>query len=288
MDTITCSLFAWVLTSRLPDSPPCFPLGPDAFQTDYLVFDYCMACDLFSLLLGLARPWALRLVASYFSLINKNCIEHGGWISAPESGLHWVMSCLASSSSAVWLCYLPPKCTSPPRGRLFSSSAPERALRTGTPRLLCLQPLRSSKVLHEIELTQCLASCLGWGRRKSGRQLLVPLRGILNIWLNQYLACPEPRARLSSKHSSVTYWETWSINSSLWTWMTSQWRELDPAVVRAVSDWPLPGSRKVLQFFPVGSPWWRWTHQRWVSEQFSLKNPLTIISCIRGLIIHTS
>lgn len=73
------------------------------------------------------------------------------------------------------------------------------------------------------------------------------------------------------------------------TWgPSSQWRGLDPAMERAVSDWLVPFSRKALQFVPVGSPWWSWTHQRWVSEQFFLKNPLMIISCIRLLIIYTS
>lgn len=115
--------------------------------------------------------------------------------------------------------YLP---STSPHGCLFSLSAPERALKTGTPLLLCLQPSRSCKVLHEIELRQCLASCFGWVRGTSGRQLIEPLRGILNIWCYRYLACPIPRARPSSKHSSITNWKTWSINLSLCTWMTSQ------------------------------------------------------------------
>lgn len=145
-------------------SPAWFwvPLGPDALQTDNLVFDYCMACGLFSLRLGLARPWALRLVASYFSFINKDFIEHVRWIFASRSSLQWVLSCL--SSSAVWLCYLPSQ-------HLSSSRTPFLIVCfwTGAPRLL--QPSRSCKVLHEIELRQCLASCFGWGRGTSGRQI---------------------------------------------------------------------------------------------------------------------
>lgn len=66
------SLFAR-RSPRVDFSPAFSSLGTDALWCDYLVFDYCLVCDLFSLLLGWAWPWALWFGNSHLSLINKDC-----------------------------------------------------------------------------------------------------------------------------------------------------------------------------------------------------------------------
>ncbi len=51
----------------------------------------------------------------------------------------------------------------------------------------------------------------------SGRPRLIPPEGILSIWLCLSGSLTLPR---SSRHSSMTCWEIWSISSYMSTWMT--------------------------------------------------------------------